>query len=208
MNKPTPIRVSHSRSGFNIYMPLEATSQMPAARYSVEVRGGTPDGSLLIRLFPHEGKNRMSQHADPERPWRLTVRELRGTGTALFNIDQFGIMDVSWAILTNTKPGDAVLEAYVPRSSDWPAPRNQRPRTKPSGRQLKLKLEGKAPTETHHARLGRVLRELNDLLNSGEVDDVSFRVAMRHDERPEVTDYRPGVVGSVTARLVKEETFG
>jgi hypothetical protein len=205
VTKQTSIRVSHSRSGLNLYLPAEAVASVPATRYAVELSSFSEEGDFLIKLYPYEGKNRFSSHADPERQHRLTVRELRKTGLSLRSIDEFGIIDVKWSILTNTPgTGGPALSAILPASKDWPAPRRPRPRTRVGDRQLKLKLGGKAQQETPHQRLGRVLRELNELLSSGAVDDVAFRLVGNTD----VNDYPAGVVAGIKGRLVKEETFG
>jgi hypothetical protein len=213
MNDHAPkIRCSNARSGFNLYLPEAAVGPLAKTSYSVEVRKEPDDSGFMVRLRPNEGNSRLTVHGNADLPYRLSVRELRGSGLSINDLDLFGVVEVAWQHVTN---GDVALQFYLPRLSELPAPLKLRRRThsRYTGRQLAHGLPAPEATETPHAHLGRLLREVNALLASGTVDDVEIRMeTLDGDAASEgqiaVAIGKKASLTQIKGRVVREEILG
>lgn len=208
MKKQSVLRVSNSASGMNIYMTKELASSLPVAPYAVEIVRDGDAGPLTVRLFPHEGSNRISSvsRSGLDYQYRLTVSELRLTGLKRSEVPLFGVYEAEWMHLTNSR---ACLCFKIPPQEQLPAPQKRRVRSSAgeSGRQLHLELRG-AAEETPHARLGRVLRELNQILASGTVDDVVLTASRLGNG--DISRHQLGTPSEleIKGRVVREEIIG
>lgn len=208
MDKTPTIKVSHSRSGFNIYLPDVAVAPLTKTTLSVEVTGDA-EGGYGITLRPGEGVNRFTSHMDPLRPHRLTVRELRKTGVKLKEVELFGITEVDWTHVTNSGP-HTLIRFHTPPVSRMSAPTMKRKKKNigAGGRQLNLGFQ--APVnETPHSKLGRLLKDINTLLSSGEVDDVEIQFqALSENDGDVLAVAQKGSLAQIKGRIVREEFLG
>lgn len=177
------VRVSRSKSGFNVYVPTAAVEPLKGHRVGCEIRK-RQEGGYVVTLIPQCGVNRFTEHGNPSIPYRISFRDLIATGIPLAEMPNFGTFDVEWNHATNLRAGNGSsvtgLSFHLPEVEKLPAPMKMKVRTPKGNGKLAVPLD-KQP-ETPHAALGRVMREFNDLCDAHDFSDTCVTLNCNGEE--------------------------
>lgn len=202
MNKTPKIRVSHARSGVNLYLPRVAAEPLLRAHYGATVEK-REEGGFVVTVVPNGGTKKLSSHTNPSLPYRLMFAELRADGVAMDEFPLFGVTEVNWTHLHNM-PGGTGLTFLLPEVEKLDAPRITAPRTVRGNGPLRPPVEDRP--ETPHAALGRVLKEFNALVQANDFSDVTLNVHV--DNQVHVIQHLTQLGVKLTGKVTRTEELG
>ena len=170
MNKPITARISRSKTGLNFYFSPELLTAVGAQRtdrVSARVKGSAESGYAIELIFGSGTRHMTKIPSSEDGSLRIQLLELSPGKDMLYlhQMESFGMTTCAAQDISTQR-----VTFAVPPVSELNAPRSRKPKV------AKLPAAQAAPADTPHSRLSFLLKELNILFASGEVDDVDLEI--------------------------------